>query len=389
MVSATQDCYTCPITGLSDASRCLAVTSFWTPENEMRDVSGTASSGSSNNDGGGGGSGGGNGGADNGSANGGGFDSGSSGSGGSGVLSNEDLRLRQMFKHNGELRRHGETIIHQLNYHAACHDWVHQLVARRTRAEIQSFSHDYIRATMGYNRPVGYLITAMCDLWMLLCPERRELEMQRLYKTHAQATELAQRHFLTQRQQHRRFPHASPPPSLLDLDTHYYAPIARVVFPILPAVGECTTFIVTQAHALVQLWYVLHTCILAPSLPSHNDTAQSPPKGAIAFAKFTMPALRLLARGVVRPALLRGELDQVLIAPQHALLMILPDSSVLHALCGGVGETQYRALSLEMENAMIRAVRSGRCSVEQLDFTRIPFERMNSAHFYSLDLRER
>lgn len=102
-----------------------------------------------------------------------------------------------------------------------------------------------------------------------------------------------------------------------------------------------------------------------------------------------MPALRLLARGVVRPALLLGELDQVLVAPQQALLMILPEASVLRALCGGVDEAQYHSMSLEIEHAMIHAVRLGKCSTEQLDFARVAFERMDASRFYSLDLRER
>lgn len=348
--------------------------------------------------------------------------SGSSGSGGSGgaILTSEDLRLRQMFTRDGSLRRHGETLMHQLNHHEVCHDWVHQLVARRTRAEIHSFSFDYIRATMRCNRPLGYLITAMCDLWMLLCPERRALELQRMYRVHALASDRARRNFLTERQ--RRHAHNAydalgntppqlptlPPMSLLDMDSSYYAHVATYTFPILPAINECATFIVAQAHALVQLWYVLHTRVLkrrtlsAPKAPpvdewrnevdAHRNvsiTTHPPPEGAIAFAKFTIPALHLLSRGVKRPALHNGELDQVLVAPQHALLMILPNSSVLNELCGTPGDPQYRALSLAMEGAMIEAVQHKRCTVEQLDFTRVPFERMDPTHFFSLDLRER
>lgn len=389
MISDTQYCYTCPITGLSDASRCLEVSSFWTPENETQGAS--ESSNGSNSASGSGGSGS----ASSENASGG---KGSSGSSGYGTPSPEDLRLRQMFTRDGSLRRHGETLMHQLNHHDACHDWVQQLVARRNRMEIESYAHDYIRATMRSNRPIAYLIVAMCDLWLLLCPERRTLELRRLYHAHNAALEYAQRNYAEQQWQHRApgvgdgQGKARAPMSLLNMDSCYYAHVARVNIPVLPSVSECTGFLVSHAHALVQLWYVLHTRVLptaAVSCSAAKPTTPSPPKGAIAFAKFAIPALSLLARGVIRPALFDGELDQVLVAPQRALLMILPEASVLHALCGGTTEAQSRALSLDMEHAMIHAVRQGRCTAEQLDFAQVSFERMDASRFYSLDLRER
>ena len=385
MVSTTQYCYTCPITGLADTSRCLEVSSFWTPENETQGATDSSSSGSSGNGGNGNGSGSGSGG-------------GGSGSSSSSVPSAEDSRLRQMFTRDGSMRRHGETLMHQLNYSSICTDWVQQLTVCKNREEIENFSQEYIRATMRVNRPLGYLMVAMCDLWLLLCPARRELEIKRQYHVHAAACAHALR---LQNEYERLFKISSPgtiaPYSLINSTIHYYAHVARFCFPILPALDACVSFLVAHSHALVQLWYVMHTRALPtntnPKSQNGDAVVQSrdrrhPPKDAIAFAKFVLPALRVLSRGVIRAALFEGELDQVLIAPQQGLLLILPEASVLQSLCN-ITDINSRTLSSTIERALIDGVRSGRCTVENLDFTQVSFECMDHSLFYSLDLREK
>ena len=196
--------------------------------------------------------------------------------------------------------------------------------------------------------------------------------------------------------------------------------------------------------AVVQLWYVMHAIALSEhqtsncskdawhttdihhastsiassvNLPGSNRNAQSvhekqqqelssstepatkqhhvrrpwsaiPPKGSIPIAKFVLPALHVLAEGVVCGALFEGQVDQVLVAARPALSLMLPCGDILQNLCGSTNTTCF-TLVAQIKHALIDAVQSGRCSAQMLDFSRIPFEHLDASRFFSLDLRER
>lgn len=417
MVSSTQYCYTCPITGITDASRCLEVNSFWTPENETQGVTTDVGGGSSSGFG-----------QDSGNSGDGSYatgkeQTGSMGDGGIDSMQStgvaEDTRLRQMFMRDGNLRRHGETLMHQLNFTEINNDWLPQLMQRRNREEIENFSRDYIRATMRSNRAAAYLMLVMCDLWLLLSQERRNLEQKRLYLCHKTAVGLSEHtrmnheRLVMQRNAHdlytssiddssinRGQPNTSVtmrPFQLMCMTTQYFAHVAQMHAPILPEITSCATFIKTHACAVVQLWYVLHTRVLGDIMPlrSSNSSTKKIPNDTIKplispipISKFVLPALYVLSEGVTYGALFEGQVDQVLISAQPALAFMLPCNEVLQALCGA-SNTTCRALAAQIKYTLIDAVHWGRCTVQSLDFASIPFERMDTARFCSLDMRER
>lgn len=451
MIKSTQCCHTCPITGLIDTSRRMEINSFQSLENDSSGQSGSSDGGNSSFAG------------TNGTT------AGNSAQSSSMSDNSEDSRLHRMYMRDGTLRRHGDTLMHQLSYTEVCSDWITQLVQCSSRTEIENYSKDYIRATMRVNRPVAYLMVIMCDLWLLLCPARRALELKRQKRFHANACIRADKAYT----EHERYlahfyynqsaafsntsasTHSSSsngtrvskypvPFTLMQTTTRYYAHVAKLNIPILPALDACVPFVKIHAMAVVQLWYVMHSIALSEyqtpncskeawcatdihhanasvassvNLPGSNREMQSrhekrqqeplssvepapkqhhprrpwsaiPPKGSIPIAKFVLPALHVLAEGVVCGALFEGQVDQVLVAARPALSLMLPCGDILQNLCGATNTTCF-TLVAQIKHALIDAVQSGRCSAQMLDFSRIPFEHLDASRFFSLDLRER
>ena len=288
-----------------------------------------------------------------------------------GMDRNEELVVLHRLYQHGDNRRHKDhdrLMTQLLTFDTIRDTWVDGLLQCGGLADIRRYAHEDVQNVLERDLRLAYLMVAMCDIWMLFCQERYALEDARIKRTCTDAMHAMQRTAARQ-----------PTPSMVEIITAYHDVCAQryVAPPLNPALAR--EFVVDYAQLVVQLWYMIHSKILPPrTTPVH-------PK-AIAFDTFTHAALYTMAMGVCVPAVVRGSADTTILSTQPGLLRLLPHESVLTELLRNNVRT-VAAVRTQIMHLLTDAVVDQKFIVSDLDFTLLPFERLDASNFYDISLR--